>query len=297
MKYLDPKADLTFKKVFGEHPALLISFLNALLPMDADREIEEIEYLPFELVPDNPLHKDTIVDVRCRDKCGRQFLVEMQMIWTSDYKKRVLLNAAKAYSRQADAGDGYKLMQPVYSLNLINQVFEPALPSYYHQYQLRHTEYPDRIIEGLEIIFVELPKYNPLTFTEKKMKVLWLRYLTEINNRTEEVPADLLETPEIKEAVEIIQKSAFNEAELYAYERFWDYVWRERTLREGSKREGIKEGLEIGMKEGMKEGMKKGKYEEKQEVVLKAAAQGIPTATIALITGLSIEEIAHILAE
>ena len=28
-KYLDPKADLTFKKVFGEHKNLVISFLNA----------------------------------------------------------------------------------------------------------------------------------------------------------------------------------------------------------------------------------------------------------------------------
>jgi len=31
-KYLGPKADLTFKKVFGGHPDLAISFLNALLP-------------------------------------------------------------------------------------------------------------------------------------------------------------------------------------------------------------------------------------------------------------------------
>ena len=33
MKYLDPKADLTFKKIFGNHPARLISLLNALLPL------------------------------------------------------------------------------------------------------------------------------------------------------------------------------------------------------------------------------------------------------------------------
>ena len=31
--YLNPKADLTFKKVFGEHKHLMISFLNALLPL------------------------------------------------------------------------------------------------------------------------------------------------------------------------------------------------------------------------------------------------------------------------
>ena len=30
MRYLDPKADLTFKKIFGEHKDLLISLLNAL---------------------------------------------------------------------------------------------------------------------------------------------------------------------------------------------------------------------------------------------------------------------------
>ncbi|MBR1932642.1 MAG: hypothetical protein IJ841_03045 [Prevotella sp.] len=32
-KYLDPKADLTFKKIFGEHPNLVMSLLNALLPL------------------------------------------------------------------------------------------------------------------------------------------------------------------------------------------------------------------------------------------------------------------------
>ena len=54
MKYLNPKADLTFKRVFGEHPDLVTSFLNALLPLQDDEEITEIEYLPSEMVPDNP---------------------------------------------------------------------------------------------------------------------------------------------------------------------------------------------------------------------------------------------------
>ena len=38
-KYLDPKADLTFKKVFGEHPDLVMSLLNALLPLEKGKEI------------------------------------------------------------------------------------------------------------------------------------------------------------------------------------------------------------------------------------------------------------------
>ena len=32
-KYLDPKADVTFKKVFGEHENLVMGLLNALLPL------------------------------------------------------------------------------------------------------------------------------------------------------------------------------------------------------------------------------------------------------------------------
>ena len=46
MKYLDPKADLTFKKIFGNHPARLISLLNALLPLDEDELIQQEQYLP-----------------------------------------------------------------------------------------------------------------------------------------------------------------------------------------------------------------------------------------------------------
>ena len=48
-KYLDPKADVTFKKVFGEHKNLVISLLNALLPLDEGKQVESIEYLPPEM--------------------------------------------------------------------------------------------------------------------------------------------------------------------------------------------------------------------------------------------------------
>ena len=42
-KYLNPKADLTFKKVFGEHEDLVMSLLNALLPLDEGKRIEHVE--------------------------------------------------------------------------------------------------------------------------------------------------------------------------------------------------------------------------------------------------------------
>ncbi len=45
-RYLDPKADVVFKKIFGDHPDLLISFLNAVLPLAPNSPIVELSYLP-----------------------------------------------------------------------------------------------------------------------------------------------------------------------------------------------------------------------------------------------------------
>ena len=74
-KYLDPKADVTFKKVFGEHKNLVISLLNALLPLDEGKLVESIEYLPSELVLRTPTSKNMIVDVRA-DPFGGVKVVE-----------------------------------------------------------------------------------------------------------------------------------------------------------------------------------------------------------------------------
>ena len=228
--YLDPKADLTFKKVFGEHKELMISFLNAMLPLPDNGQVEWIEYLEPELIPDHPLKKDTIVDVRCRDARGRQFLVEMQMIWTPAFMKRVLLNATKAYSRQLDKGDHYEDIQPVYSLNLVNDTFRDDTEDFYHDYGVMDVKNPDQTIDEMHLIFIELPKFKPHSFHDKKMMVLWLRYLTEIDEKTRQAPAELLENPDTCKALDIVRESAFTEAQMAGYEHFWDAVSTERTL-------------------------------------------------------------------
>ena len=275
MIYLDPKADLTFKKVFGEHPDLVMNLLNALLPLEEGEEIKEVEYLPAELVPETPLKKNSIVDVRCRDAKGRVFIVEMQMPWSPAYLQRVLFNASKAYVRQLGAGYKYELLQPVYSLSLVNDVFMPDVPEYYHDYRLVHMEHSDKVIDGLRFIFVELPKFTPKTFSEKKMHVLWLRYLTEINENTRKVSEDLLEVPEINKAVELIKESAFSDAQLLGYDAFWDAVRVENTIISDALKKGLTEGREKGLAEGRVKGLAEGRAEGLAEGREKGLAEGI----------------------
>ena len=291
-KYLNPKADLTFKKVFGEHPDLVKSFLNAMLPFDKpEEEITWIEYLNPEIVPVNPFRKDSIVDVRCRDKAGRQFIVEMQMMWTSAYKQRVLFNASKVYVSQLGRGYDYELLQPVYSLNLVNDTFSDS-EDYYHDYRIVEIAETKEVIEGLRFIFIELPKFTPRNYGDKKMQVLWLRYLTEIGEDTRKVPDELLANPEISKAVTQLEESAFDEDQLLGYEKFWDVVSTQKmqlssTLRDGLER-GLKEGLERGLKEGRKEGRDRALY----ETAVKMKLEGIAIETISRITGLSVDDVA-----
>ena len=279
MRYLNPKADLTFKRVFGEHPDLVMSFLNALLPLQREEYITDIEYLPSEMVPDNPLRKNSIVDVRCKDNKGRHFIVEMQMIWSPEFKQRVLFNASKAYVRQMGSGEKYDLLQPVYSLNLVNEVFEPDLEEYYHYYRMVHVEHSERVINGLQLVFVELPKFTPHTYSEKKMEVLWLRYLTEIDEKTTKVPEELLENPEIKKAVTVLEESAFTPEQLLGYEKFWDIISVEKTLISSAERKGLEKGKA------------EGRIAEKYEIARNMKSANIPIESIMQFTNLSKEEI------
>src|SRR5262245_58258803 len=119
MRYLDPKNDVTFKKIFAEHAELLVDFLNAILPLPGDSPIVTIEYLSPEQSPDIPIFKSTIVDIRCCDAQNRQFVVEMQMDWTAAFMSRMVFNASKAYIKQLERGEDYKLLQPVYGVSLL----------------------------------------------------------------------------------------------------------------------------------------------------------------------------------
>ena len=307
-KYLNPKADLTFKKVFGEHEDLVMSLLNALLPLDEGKQIEHVEYLTSEMVPENPGKKNSIVDVRCRETGGRHFIVEMQMNWNNEFQQRVILNASKAVVKQLGTSEDYSLLQPVYALNLINDVgFDAGPDEFYHDYAIVNVAHTDRIIDGLRFVFVELPKFKPQTIKEKKMAVLWLRFLTEIDRSTETAPQELLDNPDTCKALKILEKAAYSEKELSDYEYYWDAVYNERgAIRHGYKQghaegmaKGMAEGMAKGMAEGMAEGMAKGMAEGRAEgehhkaieTARSMKADGMPAELITKYTGLDIEAI------
>ena len=305
--YLDPKNDLTFKRVFGEHKHLCMSLINSMLPLE--KPIVSIEYQTGELVPElTDVLRNTIVDVRCTDSDHRQFIVEMQLYWSESFKSRVLLNASKAYVMQLDKAEKFELLQPVYALNFVNDEFEKSpemKDEYYHYYKIVNVKNTEKQIEGLEFLFLELPKFKPQNRAEKKLHELWMRFLTEINERTEKVPEELLENELIREAVGYMEKAAYTKAQLAAYDKWKIAAMTERSAINDALREGKAEGEAIGLEKGEAIGLEKGKAigleegEHKKAIAVakKLLEKGMSIQDVSDTTGLTTEQITKILKQ
>ena len=83
MAFADLKNDFVFRRIFGTHPDILRGLLNDLLERSGDQTIETIEYLPSEQLPVIAGAKLSILDVRCKDRAGTRYIVEMQLIHVS----------------------------------------------------------------------------------------------------------------------------------------------------------------------------------------------------------------------
>ena len=61
-------------------------------------------------------------------------------------------------------------------------------------------------------------------------RVITHTVLTEINEKTLEAPAELLENPEVSEALKMLEVTAYTPAEMRAYDKFWDGISSDKTI-------------------------------------------------------------------
>ncbi|MEQ9482922.1 Rpn family recombination-promoting nuclease/putative transposase [Coleofasciculus sp. F4-SAH-05] len=113
MIFINPKTDFAFKKIFGseQNPEILISFLNSLL-YGGQTRITSLEIINPYLAPKIQGIKDTFLDVKAKLTDETTVIIEMQVLNLSGFEKRILYNAAKAYSIQLQPGEDYTLLNP-----------------------------------------------------------------------------------------------------------------------------------------------------------------------------------------
>ena len=97
MKFVDPKSDIAFKKIFGDqnHHDALLEFLNTVLDLSA--QITELEILNPYQAPRLSNLKETLLDVKARDQAGHEFIIEMQVEKQRHFTKPDDMGAQIAY--------------------------------------------------------------------------------------------------------------------------------------------------------------------------------------------------------
>ena len=112
---------------------------------------------------------------------------------------------------------------------------------------------------------------------------------------------ELIQQQQYLPTTEELEISGFTDAELRAYDKFWDSVSVERTLLDDRYQKGMEEGMEKGMEkgraEGIAEGIEEGMSQRSLEIARKMLAKGMDEASIMDMTGLTAEEIKLLKAE
>ena len=264
MTFADLKNDFVFRRIFATHPDLLRSLLNDLLERSGDRTIEGIEYLPSEQLPLVMGAKLSILDVRCKDRAGTTFVVEMQLVHIPGFINRVVYNACKAYVGQLQAGEKYSSLTDVVAISICDfelwpddKQKEQGLPLVPMLSRWNMTERKSGTSGLLQVqyVFLELPKLPPQR-PEGPGADLWA-WLFVHAPELKEVPADLSRGP-YRQALEMANKASFTREELEAYEKVIAEIVQVRELADAKLLEGHKAGLAEGRKEGLIEGHKAG---------------------------------------
>ena len=105
---------------------------------------------------------------------------------------------------------------------------------------------------------------------------------------------ELIQQQQYLPTTEELEISGFSDAELWAYDKFWDSVSVERTLIDDSYQKGKEKGKEEGIAEGMKKGRAEGKHEANTETAQRLLAMGLSAEQVAKATQLSLEIIKNL---
>jgi predicted transposase/invertase (TIGR01784 family) len=131
-RYLDPKNDLAFKKIFGaeQHKNIPMDFLNAVFNLESDRRIIDLEFLDIRQAPKIEARKESLVDVLVKDGRGIKYIIEMQIAKIEGFEKRAQYYAAKTYCSHFGVGGKYQDLKKVVFLAITDYVVFPKKNRY-----------------------------------------------------------------------------------------------------------------------------------------------------------------------
>ena len=261
MRFLNPKTDYAFRKIFGSESSrdILVSFLNAILALSGEDTIVDVVILDPRLAPKIDGMKDTYLDVRVQDQRGRSYIVEMQVLNVEGFEKRVLYNACKAYVNQLPKGTPYHILSEVVAVTVTDFLMFPDLAGVVGRFRLRADENPLIVHRDLELVFAELPKFTKTAAELATTLDRWLYFLKTAGDLAA-VPQVLAMETAIVHAFDLANEGAWTREELDELEKREMWIGEQRHILELA-RTAEQRGEAKGEVKGRAEGLAKGKAE------------------------------------
>ncbi|RCX17873.1 putative transposase/invertase (TIGR01784 family) [Anaerobacterium chartisolvens] len=275
MKRLKVKNDFIFQRIFGqpENKEILISFLNAVLELEGNKRLLDIEIIENTRLKKEGINdKLGILDIRAKTMLGEHINIEVQLVNQYNMDKRTIFYWSKIFTEQLKEGQPFNELKKTITINILDfsYIDVDSYSTVFHLWEDRHKDC--KLTDIMEVRFIELPKFRRAKPDLGKPLDRWLVFIED--SPEEMIEMAMREEPAIARAEEVLQYlGSFDEIRRY-YEAREMAVHDEITRITGARQEGI-EMRNI-------------------QIVKNMRSQGIKDDDIAKLTGLTVEEVENI---
>jgi len=300
-KFLDPKNDVAFKKIFGteKNKDILIQFLNDVIDFKGKQPIKNVTFLKNELDPETQAHKVSLVDIMCEDQSGNRYIVEMQVCRQKGFEKRAQYYAAKAYTSQAKKNGEYHDLKEVIFLAVADFDMFPKKKGYKSDHVILDKETLENDLKDFSFTFLELRKMKKKIDQLSNRLEKWVYFFLHAEDTKEKDLAKIVGSDEIIErAYEELDRFSWDDKDLMKYEN----AEKREADHQAILSQKLDEGIAIGRAEGLVEGEAKGhakglvEGEEKGKIdIIRRLLAKYPPEFVAEMTGLTLQQIEQFL--
>ena len=283
------KNDIIFKFLFS-HEETLKYFLESLL----DKNISEIEVTnQFSLDKIRYNEKIGVLDIKAKINKKDIVNIEMQRDKQKYYMQRILIYTGKLEASQLKIAEEYSQVENVISINILDNIMFEEIDKIHTIWKLAELDNKEKVLDGLEFHFIELPKFRESSPDLSEKLNQWLALIDTENK--EWIGVAMENNENIKKAKEKVDEFvADDEARiLIELREKWEMDYRSSiaSAKEIGHEDGYREGHKIGHKDGRIDGRKEGRKESQKEIARKLLSKGIKIEEIQEITELTKEEI------
>jgi predicted transposase/invertase (TIGR01784 family) len=284
-KFLDPKYDIAFKRIFGtpRNVDILIRFLNDVLEFEDDQMIQEVEFLANEQHPEQYDFKTNIIDILCKDKSDKRYIIEMQVRGSSAWSDRICYYASKTYVEQLKESESYQDLKPLYFIGILNFNMFKDDPSYRTVHKTLNIKTFSNSFKAFTFVFLELRKFKKELHQLNTMCDKWCYFFKN---------AQKFETKDLYKLSgdDFIIKRAYKELERYAWKESDRLLYDANVKQKIDLESAFLFAQDASRTEGLLEGEKKQSVKIAQ-IAKSLLEKGCDLNLISETTGLSFDQI------